>query len=293
MVTGCEGVVDDVKASQTAQLVGLVLDQPCVLTPREGRRLAGAYLRQPTAAPDGYDPIFITGRENKAGLPRSVVFDDKAVRRMNANTQTGDLAGSRRSNAVPRAGFAAPNSLPNVYDLTYRADKIDYQGALVVGNSMAAFEVPTSGAQRFTGRIEVTLKTPNGRGGSISRSATGTFVMNTGYGSKRAQFTAQGLRAGLPFDRLNWTNLYLCGTRIVSSGEGEVTIASPNVAATAPFQSEGAPVALRSVFESSIFAPEARPAAPANIGGVLVVQSDAGTITGVFLSSQPSAGGGS
>lgn len=289
-LAACEGVVDQVKASQTAQLVGLVLDQPCVLTPREGRRLSGAYMRQPAVTPTAFDPIFITGRESRGGLPRSIVFDDTAVRRLRPDAETGGLEGSRRSEAAPRPGFAPTDALPNVYDLNYRAARIDYTGALVVGNSMAAFEIPTSGAQTFSGRIDVTLTTPLGDG-TTSQTTTGTFTLTAGYGSKRAQFRAEGLGAGLPFDSLSWSNLYLCGTRFVSSGGGQVKVQTGTAPPVFPFQGGRAPVPLRAIFESTLFAPEDRPAGPEAFGGVLVVQSDVGTITAVFLDPLPEAAG--
>lgn len=290
VLAACEGVVDQVKESPTAQLVGLVLDQPCVLTPRDGRRLSGAYMRQPAVTPDAFDPIFITGRESRAGLPRSIVFDDTAVRRLRPDEETGNLGGSKKSDAIPVSDFAPDGTLPNVYTLTYRAAKIDYTGSLVVGNSMAAFEIPTSGAQSFAGRIELTLTTPTEDGGTRIRSATGSFSMAAGYGSKRAQFRATGFGSALPFDTLTWSNLYLCGTRLVSSGAGEVKIQTETDAPAFPFQGGREPVPLRSIFESSLFGPEERPAGPKALGGVLVVQSDVGTITGVFLAPLPEVG---
>ena len=284
MLSACEGVVDTIKDNETAQFLGLVLDQPCNLTRREGRRLAGAYLRQPVVAPLGFDTIFVTGRESRAGLPTSIVIDDKAVRWLHQADNADALVGTRRSIVRPRAGFAPEGSLPNVYSLAYGTGKINYTGPLVVGPGMAGFEIPTSGSQTFLGKIEVSLLTQAEDGTPRVSRSTGQFRIQAGYGAKRAQFRATGLGFGLPFDTLEWSNLYQCGTRLVSSGEGIVTTKSSEDIARVPFQDGRDPIPLISVFESSLFAPAERPAGPNAVGGVFVVQSDVGTITGVFLS---------
>lgn len=275
--------MDTVKDSPTAQVLGLVLDQPCTLTPREGRRLSGAYLRSPVVAPLGFELLFVQGREGKTGLPRSFVIDGSAVRRLSDGVDD-TLTGSRRSRVTLVSGFAPKDSLPNVYTTAYRTDKIDYTGSAVVGASVAGFEIPTSGAQIFSGRIEVTLTAQSDDGTPTSQRAIGTFELAAGYGAKRAQFTAKDLGGSLPFDTLSWSNLYQCGTRLLSSGEGRVTIKSGTDVPTVPFQTGRDPVALNAIFESSLFAPEERPALPEKAGGIFIVQSDVGTITGVFLS---------
>ncbi|MDE0968750.1 MAG: hypothetical protein OSA51_05010 [Octadecabacter sp.] len=284
LLIACEGIVDAVKGNETAQILGLVLDQPCTLTSREGRRLAGAYLRRPIIAPLGFDLLFINGRESRAGLPRSLIIDDTALRRLKDRNEDDTLTGSHRSTATLHAGFAPESTLPNVYALAYRANKIEYTGPLVVGPTMAEFEIPTSGSQTFAGRIDVSLFTQSPDGSPLSATSTGTFEMSTGYGEKRAHFTVSGLGADLPFESLSWTNLYQCGARLVSSGEGRVTTKSESNAATPPFQTDQTPVPLNSMFESSLFAPATRPALPEKVGGTFVIQSDVGTITGVFLS---------
>ena len=111
--------------------------------------------------------------------------------------------------------------------------------------------------------------------------------MTAGYGSKRGQFTAEGFGDALPFERLTWSNLYLCGTRFVSSGEGEVRVQTGDARAEPPFLGPRGPGKLVSVLESSLFAPEGRPAGPFAAGGVFVVQSDVGTLSAVFLSELP------
>ena len=282
----CEGSVDKLKENETAQLVGLVLDQPCVVTRREGRRLAGAYLRQPKAAL-GFDPIFVTGKESRKALPRNLIFDDSAVRRVRPGQEPDTLEGSRRSVAVVRSGFAPSGALPNVYDLSYRADRIDYEGPIVVGPSAAGFEVPTSGLVSYTGRIELALITQDETGAVQTTKAEGTFSLAAGYGSGRAMFQASGFAPMLPFDSLSWSNLFLCGARFVSSGQGQVLVGAADGPKAPPFQSGRDPVPLKSIFESSQFAPDPRPGAPATIGGIFVVSSDAGTLTGVFLSGVP------
>ncbi|MEM7491648.1 MAG: hypothetical protein AAF390_21230, partial [Pseudomonadota bacterium] len=226
LLAGCEGAMDGLKESETAQLVGLVQDQPCVLTRREGRRLAGAYLRRPVAAM-GFDAVFVEGRLNRRGLQRSLVFDDTRIRRLRPDRADG-LEGARRSRAVPRPGFGRAEGLPNVYDLTYRTRRVDYGGPLVVGPGPAATEIPSTGTAVFSGRAELELRTAEADGTPVTRQASGRFRFEAGYGSGRGRFRLTDLdpAAALPFTELQWTELFLCGARFVSSGQGEVRVGS-------------------------------------------------------------------
>ncbi|MCY4333712.1 MAG: hypothetical protein OXC60_03455 [Litoreibacter sp.] len=288
-LASCEGVVDDVKASPTAQLVGLVKNQPCVLTAREGRRLAGAYLRQPVAA-KGYDPIFVTGRITRKGLTRNVAFDDRAIRRLRPLQDEDGFEGSRSSIAVARASFGMRADLPKVYDLTYSTRKIDYEGPLVLGRSAAGFEVPTSGSQVFSGRVEMELTRPGGE----AQPLLGQFTFTAGYGSKRGVMDVAGITgegaSDLGFIQLTWDQLFLCGTRFVSSGQGSLKAQTPDDGPVlAPFQTGREPVPLRATFEATQFAPPDRPGPPTSLGGVFVLESDVGTLSAVFLSEEVKA----
>lgn len=281
---GC-AAVDAVKDANIPELVGLAEDEPCVLTRREGRKLAGAYLRQPKGDAQSFDVLFISGKESRRDLPRKLELDNRTLRRLGGDPLEG-LRGSSRSTVKLRAGFRTSGELPNVYDIGYRAAGVDYGGAVVVGSSPAGDEIPTSGAASYSGRIVVDVTSPASDGGAAAQGA-GRFTLTAGYGTRRAELTVDLAGAGLPFTSLRWSNLYLCGARFVSSGQGQVTATNRAGTTAPPFQTGTEPVALKSRLESVLIAAEDRPAAPQGVGGVFAVQSDLGSISGVFLSDLP------
>jgi hypothetical protein len=287
-LAACESLPEIPTLGEAGQLVGLVPDQPCELTRAEGRRGVGAFLRKPEGA-FGYDAIFVAGRINRRGLQRNIVFDDTAIRRLRPRDDDG-LGGSRRSSAVRRGGFGR-TGLPNVYDLTYRTQRVNYEGPLVIGPGPAATEIPSTGRLIFAGRAEMEIRLEGAEGGVISQAATGRFRFEAGYGTGRGRLTIDGLASdgALPFTALTWTELYLCGARFVSSGQGEVRVTTPEGRDRYPFQTGRDPVPLRAALEASQFAPAARPGPPDALGGVLLVESDQGTISAVFLSDAPPA----
>lgn len=284
-LAGC-AVADIVKDANIPELVGLAEDEPCVITTREGRKLAGAYLRRPIGDAQGYDVLFISGKESRSDLPRSLELDDRTLRRLGGNPLGDGLRGSSRSTVKLTPGFRSSGKVPNVYDLSYRAAGVDYGGALVVGSSPAGDEIPTSGGASYSGRIAVSVTSPASDGGAAAQGI-GRFTLTAGFGTKRANLDVDLSGAGLPFTRISWDNLYLCGARFVSSGQGQVTVTDRAGKTAPPFQTGAEPAALNSRLEAVLVAPETRPAPPQGAGGVFAVQSDLGSISGVFLSDQP------
>lgn len=282
---GC-AAVDAVKDANIPELVGLAEDEPCVLTPREGRKLAGAYLRQPKGDAQSFDVLFVSGKESRSDLPRKLELDDRTLRRLGGNPLEDGLRGSSRSTVKLRPGFRSGAALPNVYDLGYRAAGVDYGGTLVIGSSPAEDEIPTGGAASLTGRIVVDIGSPTSDGQPVTRGV-GRFTLTAGYGAQRGNLNVDLSGAGLPFTRLSWTNLYLCGARFVSSGQGQVLATGRDGRTAPPFQTPDGPTPLKSQLEAVLIAAEARPAPPQGIGGVFAVQSDLGSISAVFLSDQP------
>lgn len=283
--TGC-AAVDAVKDANLPELVGLADDEPCVLTRREGRKLAGAYLRKPEGDAQGYEVLFISGKESRSDLPRKLELDNRTLRRLGGNPLGEGLRGSSRSTVKLRPGFRTSGEVPNVYDLAYRAAGVNFGGTLVVGSSPAGDEIPTSGAASYSGRIVVDLASPASDGGTAAQGV-GRFTLTAGYGTQRARLTVDLAGAGLPFTSLSWDNLYLCGARFVSSGQGQVLVTDRAGKTAPPFQTGAEPAALTSRLEAALVAAENRPAPPQGVGGVFAVQSDLGTISGIFLSDQP------
>lgn len=281
---------------RTALLAGLALavagcggaDDPepvaaCALADGGDDRLSGAYLRQSEAA-QGFEALVVSGVEAGNGMPQSLAFDDQNFEKFKAGD--AGLTGSGGSNATARAGFGAAGSLPAVYDFLYEAEGSAYAGAMVVGPMPDAAEIPGAGGASHSGRIEVGLGAPASDGQGMTAQATGRFTLVVGYGTRRAELNAELSGGGLPFTRLRWTNLFLCGARFVSSGQGQITVTDAAGATGQPFGQGDQPVPFRAAFESSLFASGERPAPPDAVGGVFMIESDVGAITGVFLSDQ-------
>lgn len=288
LTLGACGVIAARLAEQPVERVtGVEVTQACDAPQEIEKRLSGAFLRQSSAAGQNFVPVLITGRENANGLAPNFTFTDEAQTQEVEGIPGTVFQGPRKATSKEIPGFGTSGSLPNVYDITYGIGDITFSGPLVTGPGAFIYEVPSSGDTVFSGRIAVTVIRPTATGETETLKAKGQFAMRAGYGSARASFTATNFDAALPFDTLNWSNLFLCGTRFVSSGKGVVTVQKADGPALSPFKLDRAPAALTAVFESSLLATRDRPAPPAGFGGVFVIQSDNGTMTAVFLSDQP------
>ncbi|MGC3939752.1 hypothetical protein ACOTTU_18250 [Roseobacter sp. EG26] len=279
------GAVEAVQTSKTFELLGLAPDEPCVVTKREGRRLAGSYLRQ-VAASEGSDVFFVTGKTSRKGLPRNLNFSDLTVRRIRP-TDDGPLEGSRRSVAKPIEGLGVDGQLPAAYTMSYRAERIDYEGPVVVGPSPTGFEIPTSGRIVYSGDVQLTLATSPGDGATSYKTEMAKFTAIIGYGSQQASFKIDTSGTDLPFAGVQWSRLGICGTRVTSSGMGQVLFVQPDGGRQVPFQSGRDQTPIRALLESSQFAREDRPGPPDSFGGTFIVAGDTGTLTGVFIAIQP------
>ena len=263
-------------------------DLSCVVPPRKDGQLAGSYLRRPTAEAESFAVIHVAGDASRSDQPRSLTIGDLTIARIvGRDVQGAGLRGSDKSNLKLRPGFSGAPTLPNVYDLGYTAADVGYAGLLAIGPSPGADEMPTSGAATYAGQILVEMGGPASGGGGGRAQAIGRFAMTAGFGTQRAQFVAELPGGALPFSRITWSNIFLCGTRLVSSGQGQVLITDAS-GTHPPFQAGGDAVPLISSLDATLIAPAQRPAAPFGVGGAFAIQSDRGAITGVFLSGPPS-----
>lgn len=278
LLSGC-GAVEAVQTSKTFELLGLAPDEPCVVTRREGKRLAGSYLRQPVAA-SGSDVFFVTGKTSRQGLPRNLDFNDQTVRRIRP-TEEGPLEGARRSVATPIQGLGIAGELPAAYTMTYRSERIDYEGPVVVGPSPTGFEIPTTGQVIYEGDVQLTLTTSEAETVKLVK-----FTAEIGYGSQQARYSVDASGAGLPFDAVQWSRLGICGTRVTSSGQGQVLFVKADGTRAVPFQTGREVTPIRALLESSQFASDDRPGPPDSYGGTFVIAGDIGTLTGVFIATQ-------
>ncbi|WP_300038630.1 hypothetical protein [uncultured Roseobacter sp.] len=282
-------VPDVLKEQDTGRFTGLPPAQSCDRNEVKDKNMTGALLRQSEAAGFAFDIVYVTGRSSRLGLAPEISFADRSDADLPEEIEGAVFRGSRKSTATQRSGFGPDDTLPNVYDITYSVWEKNFSGPVVLGPGAVGAEIPTTGASTFSGRIALQLITADKDGNPVETSATGSFSLRAGYGSGRASFAASGFDADLPFDSLTWENLFLCGTRFVSSGKGVVSVRTGDGPALPPFKTGREPVPFTAVFESSQFAPEERPGPPVAAGGVFAIESDAGTLTAVFLSDLPPA----
>ncbi|MFK7762657.1 MAG: hypothetical protein AB8B62_05310 [Roseobacter sp.] len=286
-LTGCGPIRARLDALPTTRVTTLPATQTCDAPEQNENRLTGAYLRQSDASGLTFVPVMVTGRENRNGLTENVTVNDQSQTREVAQSGLTTFEGSKDAVAKALPGFGPTGILPNVYDVTYSAKDTTFRGPMVLGPGSFNREIPSSGARLFTGSIALTLITQTEDGAPSELSARGRFSMEAGYGSARGSLTANGFDAALPFESLKWRNLFLCGTRFVSSGQGVVTVQTENGPPLPPFKADREAAAFTALFESGQFTPQDRLGPPVAIGGVFVIQSDSGTLTGVFLSDQP------
>lgn len=285
-LTGCGFIADRLKDEPVKRVEALAPDQACTASEQTEKRLSGAYLRQAEAGGLAFDPVLITGRSSTNGLRENLSLHDKSQIRESSDVQRTTVIGTKKSVAKERMGFGLSGKLPNVYDVTYAINDINFAGPMVVGPSAVVSEIPTSGAMVFAGKVELSITAPDKTGELKTIKTAGRFAMKAGYATQRGSFSASGFDKDLSFDSLTWTNLFLCGTRFVSSGKGVVGVQKEGGPVLAPFKADRDAAPFGALFESSQFAPNERPAPPNAFGGVFVIQSDNGTISAVFLSDR-------
>ncbi|SFR39669.1 hypothetical protein SAMN04488005_1396 [Yoonia tamlensis] len=293
---GCDAVttvVDAARDTTVAEVIGLGPDLPCDVDRFEARRMAGSYLRTANGTAGG-TILAVSGRVRggDAPLPRNLAVDDRKIRGLSADEQ-GDLSGRKQSHATPIAALNSRDSLPLAYQLGYRADGVDYGGPLVVGIPPLQDNIPASGQALHAGAVALTYTFVDDDGSAQTTQAIGDFAMRLGFGSGRAIFSIDNLQIEsgptLPFARLRWTRLGLCGARVVSSGQGVVSMYDHAGGRIPTFGPNADPSAGVLVFQATQFAASETTLGPTELGGVFAIQGDASSLTAVFLSR----GGGS
>lgn len=288
VLAGC-GVVKKVQSIPLVERLGLGVDVPCDINLYQQRRMAGAFLQSPVGTPGG-TLQYVTGKPSKAPLPRRLVLEDSKIKRLSSTTLDDEtvLKGSRKAIAEPIAGLGKKDVLPQAYQLSYRAVRVDYKGPLVVGLSPTAQEIPQSGQAAMSGPVKIVFTSTDAEGTSTTTMATGTFTLLIGYGTGRAAFSVQDFTVDdgpeLPFAKMSWSRLGICAPRIVSSGQGGTSFQSSDGGRVALIDPSTSPAATMA-FESSQFAADERPAPPGSVGGVFAIQGNTASITGVFLSA--------
>ena len=283
-LAACTALVDRLKATPVGRITAQTPDQACDAPEQNDKRLTGAFLRNSAAAGENYVPMLIRGRESRVSIAPDLNINDLTQVREVEDSPVTIYQNIEGAGATLRPGFGAADTLPNVYDLNYASGDIGLAGPVVAGPGAFFFEIPSSGATIFAGKIALEVTTRDEAGAVQTVKTEGRFAMQAGYGSGSGTLTASAFEADLPFDTLSWSKLHLCGTRFISSGAGIVSVRKDDGPALQPFKADRDPATFRALFESALFAPVERPAPPVSLGGVFVIQSDNGTMTAVFLS---------
>ncbi len=292
--SGCGAVqdtIDALRATTPAEVIGLGPDLPCDVDRFEARRMTGAYLQIVKGSLGGTTfPVTGRAKPSTAPLPRNLTIDDSKIRALGADA-TGTLSGRRQSSATPISALNTQKTLPLAYELSYRAGGVDFSGPLVVGIPPGQDDIPLLGQAFRSGSVLVTYTSVSDDGTITITEAAGDFTMQVGYGSGRASMVAGGFTVtegtALPFAGLRWTQLGLCGARIVSSGQGIVSLIDADGARIPTLGPDADPTAGTLVLESSQFVTSETTSGPSQVGGVFAIQGDAISLTGVFLSREP------
>lgn len=291
-VGGCEQVTDTVnqiRDTAVLELIGLGPNLPCDVDRFEARHLTGAYLQIVDGSMGG-TTFAVTGRAgpSNAPLPRSLAIDGSKIRAVRAN-DVGGLTGWRHITATPIKALNTRETLPLAYNLSYRIDGVDVSGPLVTGLPPLQDDIPLLGRVTRAGGIALIYTSVDDAGTPTITEASGDFTMQIGFGSGRATFTATGMQVSngprMPFETLQWTQLGLCGARIVSTGQGIVSLFDADGARVPTMGPSADPATGSLVFEASQFAAAGN--GPTDVGGVVAIQGDASSITAVFLSRGP------
>jgi hypothetical protein len=269
----------DEQEERPSRIVEFITPESCELLPTDPRQMSGAYLRE-IEGPGIFDGIVMRGIEGTNALPEDPRVDERPVR-PRPRGETGSVINTRPGTALPVGDLTGTGGARG-YTLSYTADDLSFTGLAVVGETPGGAEVPTAGQARMAGPADLILRTEDGRDVLLS----GQIDAVIGYGSGTAvvrlsQIVAQDGRV-LPFATVTWNGLGLCGTRIVSTGQGSVRVTAADGRIVTPFGRDGAPTAAMSTLNGFLTAGAEPSAAPAGAGGVLLIQGDAASLRGGF-----------
>jgi hypothetical protein len=276
-LAGCGGRAE--QEERPSRIVEFITPESCDLIPTDPRQMSGAYLRE-IEGPGIFDPIVMRGIEGTNALPEDPRVDERPVR-PRPRGEIGSLINTRPGTAVPIEALTAVGGARG-YTLGYTGDGLTYTGIAVVAETPGGAEVPSAGQARLAGPADLILRTEDG----LDVPLSGRIDAVIGYGSGTAvvrlsQIVAQDGRA-LAFATVTWSGLGLCGTRIVSTGQGSVRVTGADGRIVTPFGRDGAPTAAVSTLNGFLTAGDEPPAAPAGAGGVFLIQGDASSLRGGF-----------
>jgi hypothetical protein len=257
-------------------------EAPVEACPREdlpARDLVGAFLRQPEGV-GLFEVLAVEGRASRSGAVRRLWLDDYTFKARAG--EDGGLDGRRGARAEPIPGLAIPAAGASAFTVGYRLDGTAYTGRLAIGTPTPGSRLPSNGQVRYQGPAKLTVQ---GAPPALPVEVTGTAVLDVGFGSRQVSMTVTTPSGVLPFSRIDWTGIGMCGPRLGSTGQGGFRTAGPDgraVSFVGP--GDGAPGGSAMV-NATFYGVEEAAGRPAGISGVLLIQGDSGVISGIFAAS--------
>ncbi len=200
-------------------------EAPVEACPREdlpARNLVGAFLRQPEGV-GLFEVLAVEGRASRSGAVRRLWLDDYTFKAR--ADDDGGLDGSRGARAEPIPGLAISAAGASAFTVGYRLDGTAYTGRLAIGTPTPGSRLPSNGQVRYQGPVQLTVQ---GAPPALPVEVTGTAVLDVGFGSRQVSMTVSTPSGALPFSRIDWTGIGMCGPRLCSTGQGGFRTAGPD-----------------------------------------------------------------
>ena len=257
-------------------------EPPVDACPREdlpSRELVGAFLRQPEGV-GLFEVLAVEGRASRSGAVRRLWLDDYTFKARAGDD--GGLDGRRGARAEPIPGLAIPAAGASAFTVGYRSDGTAYTGRLAIGKPTPGSRLPSNGQVRYQGPARLTVQAA---APAAPVEVAGTAILDVGFGSRQATMTITAAAGALPFSRIEWTGIGMCGPRLGSTGQGGFrTTGVDGRAVSFVGPGDGAPGGSAMV-NATFYGVEKAAGRPAGISGVLLIQGDSGVISGIFAVS--------
>jgi hypothetical protein len=266
----------------------LAVEDMCPRFDAPARQLAGAAIRQP-AGVGLFELLPAAGRQTRSGDLGRLVLGEYTFRARSGSDE--GYRGQRGSRAEPISELAAEGALAGAYRLAFRDDGQDYVGLALVGPPTPGSRLALAGQAHYRGPVRLIVQDRRPDAASAPVEVEGTARVLVRFGSASADVVLedlavdldQGDPAPLPFSRVDWAGLGVCGVRVGSTGQGRYQ-ATDATGRLVNFAGEGAGSPSGSaVLDATLYGFDGTEAQPVEVGGALLIQGDAGFIAGLFV----------
>ena len=259
---------------------------PCPRADAPARALAGALVRQPVGT-GLFEVLPVEGKAKRSGRVGKLGFGDYTFR-ARGEAEGGGLNGRRGSRAAPVPGFDGIGFL-DAFAVSYRKDGQAMAGMAAVGKPTPGKLLATTGQARYRGPVRLELQDRRLGAPGVATALVGTASAEVRFGSRQVTVSFEGLtpeEGAAPVARVDWTGLGMCGVRIGSTGQGGFRALDgdgrvTNFAGPSADSPNGS-----AVIDAGFYGFDAATAQPAGLGGVLLIQGDAGAIAGIFAAAR-------